>query len=1319
MHRNLLSNFSVAALSRGPYQERPFPSGTAYLRTPLRSRSAWQIFLQSCSARGIFLKYGIAVLCLALLCPEALHAEEKQHDPGKLVLHSARRAYNDKDYTFAAFRFREFITKYSTHPKVLHGKFGLGLTLVDAARGAEQDYSAAVSALTEVAKAGKFLERPLGVYYLGLAYRGLGDLTLAKAKAAGDKGAAHLATASNHFVAAAGQFQAAAEAFKKGAKAPPDNKTISSDWQWVARSNCEQLDALQRAGKVKEALAAAEALLAQAWVKRSRFYDLAQYYRGFASFQSGNYAAVIDSLSTIRLFSDITFRPYGDHAHYLLGRSHHLSKNQETALDAYELVISRYEKSKKEAEATLKKPDALKDKPEKQAALEALLKSPEPEHVERSRFYRCAILFEGRENEKALEALNAFIESNKESLLLPDALLRKAVCLWNLKKYPECIEILKPLAEKPPRIADEAQLWMGKAQLSTADKTKPEAYTASLKAAMDSFNKALAILKPLTATDPKAKQRQTEITIHLADTQMLAKNYKDAAANYQQLLAAGAGAGDKRSEQLLYRQATTLHLAGQFKESDALCAKFLTSYPESVLLPQVRFRMAENSFFQAAALEKSLPPETKDRDAQIKKAFQETAGRYQLVVDKHPNFEHANLARLGLGASLYRTGTFKGVDAILAPIPTEQMKGELAQAPILRANSLIQLAPAEIQNDEQRAKLHATLDEAIKLLAHFIASNPKSDQIPDAYVKMGLCNQLKAEQIQDEEQRKTTLKIGEETYGTLISKFANHALIPQATVEKAKCMIAAGNFDGGIAELKKFVSAPLNASPLAPFAMLRQGMALRAAGKPEDAITHLAAVRKQYEAALLKGDETRKEWAILLHFQHGLALKDSNKYPEAKALMEDFMKRYPGRPETLEASLRIGQALVVKAKGILDSAVGKLSKADLSAEDRMQARTERQTALLSYQSSAKYFKQMLVSQANQPDAPLWPRVHYELAWCFRPQAEIQIASVRESLLADAKRAAAREGKPEDEVEVPLSKVPVQPAEGQLVDQYKIIIQKWPEASIAIDARFELAEHYSRRGQHPEAIPLLTTALTKPIRTDLKIKTQFLLGAALHETKKFQETVPQFEEVIKNVNSPLAPHAALRAGESLLLLKAFDKAAAKFQLFIDQKEFQNVPDLSDRGLLRLAFAQGKLAKHPDSQKTCDLMISRFPKSLFIYEAQFMKGEALLAQKQFDASIQAYEAVVAVTDNEFAARAQIQIGICRMEKKLYAEAVQDFLKVIYTYNYANWKAAALSKAANASLMDKKTGEAKKYLKQIATEFPDTEFAVLAKEQLSKLP
>ena len=93
-------------------------------------------------------------------------------------------------------------------------------------------------------------------------------------------------------------------------------------------------------------------------------------------------------------------------------------------------------------------------------------------------------------------------------------------------------------------------------------------------------------------------------------------------------------------------------------------------------------------------------------------------------------------------------------------------------------------------------------------------------------------------------------------------------------------------------------------------------------------------------------------------------------------------------------------------------------------------------------------------------------------------------------------------------------------------------------------------------------------------------------------------------------------------------------------------------------------------------------------------------------------------MAATDNEFAARAQIQIGICRMEKKLYAEAVQDFLKVIYTYNYANWKAAALSKAANASLMDKKTGEAKKYLKQIATEFPDTEFAVLAKEQLSKL-
>ncbi|MDP6504178.1 MAG: tetratricopeptide repeat protein, partial [Planctomycetota bacterium] len=217
----------------------------------------------------------------------------------------------------------------------------------------------------------------------------------------------------------------------------------------------------------------------------------------------------------------------------------------------------------------------------------------------------------------------------------------------------------------------------------------------------------------------------------------------------------------------------------------------------------------------------------------------------------------------------------------------------------------------------------------------------------------------------------------------------------------------------------------------------------------------------------------------------------------------------------------------------------------------------------------------------------------------------------------------------------------------------------------------------------------------------------------------KEAIPLFESVIANVSTPLAPHAAFRCGEAFLRLKEDDKAAARFMLFIDQPAFQNLPGLSDRGLLRLGFAQAQQGQHAESQKTCALVITRFPRSPFLVEAHFAQGQALQSQKQFDAAIKAYAAVIAASANEYAARAQFQIGRCRMEKKLYPEAVQDFLKVVYTYDYPVWSASALCQAADASLAQKKTKEAGEFLQRVLTEFSKTSYAKLAKEQLDKLP
>ncbi|MDP6504235.1 MAG: hypothetical protein QF886_11490, partial [Planctomycetota bacterium] len=131
----------------------------------------------------IFLRLITSACGLLLLFSPGLMAEAK-HDAGKLVLDSARRAYNEQEYGFAAARFREFLTGFAEHPDALHGKFGLALTVIDSRAASEEELKLALQQLTEVVNAKDFPERRHALYYLGLGNRRLAESVLARAKSA-------------------------------------------------------------------------------------------------------------------------------------------------------------------------------------------------------------------------------------------------------------------------------------------------------------------------------------------------------------------------------------------------------------------------------------------------------------------------------------------------------------------------------------------------------------------------------------------------------------------------------------------------------------------------------------------------------------------------------------------------------------------------------------------------------------------------------------------------------------------------------------------------------------------------------------------------------------------------------------------------------------------------------------------------------------------------------------------------------------------------------------------------------------------------------
>src|SRR5262249_31721801 len=104
------------------------------------------------------------VLVAYLLLNPATYGQQLNADEAAaMLLASARRAFNEKNYPFAAGRFKEFVEKYSGHKDAPSARYGWALALLE---GPEKDYKTAADQLQQVAGNANLPERPYAVYFL-------------------------------------------------------------------------------------------------------------------------------------------------------------------------------------------------------------------------------------------------------------------------------------------------------------------------------------------------------------------------------------------------------------------------------------------------------------------------------------------------------------------------------------------------------------------------------------------------------------------------------------------------------------------------------------------------------------------------------------------------------------------------------------------------------------------------------------------------------------------------------------------------------------------------------------------------------------------------------------------------------------------------------------------------------------------------------------------------------------------------------------------------------------------------------------------------
>ena len=950
----------------------------ALIRTPRFS------FVSSCR--------GLLALVLLVLAVPALPAQVPPEQAAQMLLTSARKAYNEKNYPFAAGKFREFLAKNGGHKEAPAARYGLALALVE---GPDRDYLGAIEQLNQIAGAKEMPEHAFVLYYLGLAQRGVGVKALAHAEKNPAEANALRGQAQQRFEEAARHFAAAVPAFTARVKnVDPQVKEMPVDLEWATRSRCDQAEMLLRLHKAQEARAAVLPVLEDKLLARSRYHGLGLYYHGFASFLMKENIAAGRSLSTLAPFADPVF---GTHARYLLARIHHADGERAEALADYEGVLNDHNKQKGAAVEALKDGNRYKNDPEEKARLEELIRGPVPDHVARATFFLGVMQYE---NGQFAEALTRFADYAKQfptSPLVAEVQLRQGFCQVQLKQFAEAMKTLTPLVDKEPRLADQALLWLGKAQIGAGDPNNKGAYDQAVKTGLETLRRAADRANQIAGSDPEAKTRRGEILVETADAQQLVHQYKEAAATYNTVLSEKTL--PNRMEELTLSLATALHLAGDYDGSDKVCQQFRETFPKSTMTPAVLFRHAENAYF--ALLQAEKLPDAATRAKEVARLTDETIERYQTVVAKYPDYAHVNLARYGLGMAFYRKGDFEKAKDKLESIPASDRNGELAVVPYQLADCLLRLTPAKIEDDAVAAgKLLETLKGAVELLDGYVASQPNAPQTPDAMLKLGYCHERMAQVLGQPAEQAKELQIARTTFEQLQQKFRGHPLFANATFERAKVMALQKDLGGATNELRRFTQDPLKQTTIAPMAVLHLATLLRAQNQPQQAADVLAQVRQQQEGNLQK-DPARAGWVPLLQYHQGVALREAGKRTEARALLDQVVKNSPDRPEAAEAALRSGQCLKDDGQAKIDAARPKLANAGLKPDERAAAQKLLDDGIKEVRDAAQYLQaQAEQLKQKQPMNEVRARMMYDAAWAQRALAVLEVETARAKVQQD-------------------------------------------------------------------------------------------------------------------------------------------------------------------------------------------------------------------------------------------------------------------------------------------------------------------------------
>lgn len=1238
-----------------------------------------------------------------------------QQDDGQAErrLNEGRQALEQFNYERAIERFGRVIQTAPKSPQAPAAQLGLAICHIESPQHRNLDQAEKI--LKELAGQAGAPQQPVAAYYLALAgsHRAGAMLAAAQAKPQEPRLGQE---AAEKATAAAELFGKAADALLAKGGAIPENAELPRDAKLGFDARAQQGILLLEAGKAAEALKILNVLDGNSLAMRSPSGPVITYATGWALLATGDAFGAGRVLGPLANSQDPAF---GGHVRYLLGRAHHLTGDAAEAAALYEAAMSQQAAAIAAARKAMENRDAFRDKPLELLRLQSLAGQPTPPWQASAAWHLAELRAQEGNYGPAAELLLKLRQLKPPFALETELALRLGYCHLQLKQFGEAMGALAPLADHA-QYGDRARFWIARAMLGAADPANAAAVDQARKAAMDHLRQADGLAARLT-TDADAPARRMEILTEIGQLQMRANQPEPAAATFRSLLALSP---DDLSKQMATVQlADALHQAGQFAQARQISEVFTQQYPASPLLPMARFRLAESAFAMAQA--PGAPA-----------ADQEAAIRFcRLMIEKHPDFTQASIARHRLGMLAYKAGRFEEAAATLGEIPDADRSGSLATVGWFIADCLLRTLPEDGADALATAKLLQQLAGASKQLEGFTSSNQGHPLGADALLKIFVCQSRIATMVEDPNDKLAAATGARTAAEKLAADYPNQIGYAIGHLERPRAFLLANETQGALERLMRFdkgnpqqtAGQQLPQLSVAPLGILRAAAIHRGQGRPQQAVELLARCRQKHEAALL-GDPARKAWVPTIQLEQALSLLEADQAGPGNELMRSIREKFPQSPEAGAAALHMGRAMRDQAM----KRVPMIMAMPATNADQMAARQAKLGEYVKEMSGAGQWLSDNAAAAGAAGSLCPPatvqRLIYEAAWTYRAlaHAEVHAAAdgLRQKSLAAQQEAynKAQAGQPQASTprfiapRVDLKDVADQPSEARMLAGYAALLAGSPASPLAMHARLELAEYHLWRGQHGKVPALLTDFLDQELAPEIAQRGQMILGSAQLAAGGHAAAAQTLGEAVGGPDAGLAARSRMLWGQAALSGADAKAAIERLSPFRTQPALLERADSAPRALVLLAMAHGQIGEHEQARAAAEAAMGRFGAESWGQEARYQFALACQNLKRVDEAINHYRQVNLEADPHLAARTQLQLGLCLLMKKEYAPAAEALLNVANSYAYAELSPVALCEAAGALAGMKQPEKAAALAARLKAQHPQSPWAAEVDKRLA---